>query len=259
MLSAADIFEEIRANDEAFRFFVSTAAKGEYQGGWENEQIAARTRDDELRPKIERHGFDESKHGRLFENLLKKRGLTLAEVPFEADYCAQLEKAGIGLSHERLRQETPLDSKDILAYLAHSRVTEQRAAEEVAQLERVFGDNPDIGPTIKMIADDEINHLSFCHEELLRLKSEGLADQVSEMLKVYALAEIKTYRRVSLAFIDRMSSVLGWSFPKRVLLKLGVQLIYFVERLLSWRRMVALREPVRPGVMAAPARTSSSA
>ena len=81
MLSAGSIFHEIRSNDLAYQFLLSVAAKGETQGGWENARIAELTGDPELARKIRRHGEDESKHGRLFTALLRKRGLVPREVP----------------------------------------------------------------------------------------------------------------------------------------------------------------------------------
>jgi hypothetical protein len=56
MLSARHIFHEIRSNDRAYQLLLSVAAKGEAQGGWENERIARLTSDRELATKIRRHG-----------------------------------------------------------------------------------------------------------------------------------------------------------------------------------------------------------
>jgi hypothetical protein len=68
MFSARTIFEEIFDNDEAFGLFCSLAASGEGQGGWENGRIAALVPDSQadLAPKIARHGTDEDRHGRIF-------------------------------------------------------------------------------------------------------------------------------------------------------------------------------------------------
>ncbi len=249
MLSASSIFDEIKNDPDAFRFFVSVAAKGETQGGWENGRIAELLDDDDLRPKVERHGEDESKHGRIFRRLLEQRGLDCVEVAPEADYCMHLERWGIGLSHRRLEQEDRLSPEEVIAYLAHSRVTEQRAAEEVDMMVKLFGEDPDIGPAVRMIADDEINHLSYCHEELLRLSREGWSDFIRRMLERYAKAEIKAYRKTSLAFVDHMGRILSWNPVKKGLLKLGVHIKYIIERLITWRRMVRLAPPVRPGAM----------
>lgn len=249
MLSASSIFQEIKSDPDAFRFFVSVAAKGETQGGWENGRIAELLDDEVLRPKVLRHGEDESKHGRIFRRLLEQRGLRCVEVAPEADYCMHLERWGIGLSHRRLETSKPLSEEEVISYLVHSRVTEQRAAEEVDLMVKLFGDDPDIGPAVRMIADDEINHLSYCHEELLRLSAEGWEEYIRRMLEAYAKAEIKAYRKTSLAFVDRMADILSWNPLKKGLLKLGVHAKYFIERLVTWRRMVRLAPPVRPGAL----------
>ncbi len=62
MVSARSLFHEIRADDGAFQFLVSVAAKGELQGGWENERIAALTADPALAARIRR---PRSRAGRL--------------------------------------------------------------------------------------------------------------------------------------------------------------------------------------------------
>lgn len=251
MLSARSIFNEIRGNDRAYQVLLSVAAKGETQGGWENERIASLTADPELARKIRRHGEDESKHGRLFTALLRKRGLEPVPVAPEADYCMLLEARGIGLSHARLARDEPMSEEDILRYLAHSRVTEQRSTEEIELQLRLFGDDPELKRALAMIADDEVNHLSFCHEELLRLAGRGHAALMERMLKEYALAEIRVYRQVSLHFIDEMAAILGWSKAKRTLLRSGAHAVYLAERLWSWRRMVRLAPPARPNALGA--------
>lgn len=249
MLSARAIYREIRDNDDTYRLFCSVAAKGEAQGGWENRRIAQLTPDPKLRPKILRHGEDEEKHGRLFQALLRKRGLEACEVPFETDYTLRLERRGIGLSHERLRRDEVLGDEELLRYLAHSRVTEQRAHEEVEQQLAIFGDDPELGRAIRMIADDERNHLSYTHEELARFCARGYAPLVRAMLREYARAEVETYRDVSLAVMARMAHALGWPRPKRWLLAFGIRALYWVERLVTWRRLVRLEPPERPGAL----------
>src|SRR6201995_5699680 len=171
MLSPRAIYGEIFSNDEAFRLFCSIAASGEAQGGWENGRIATLVPESlrDLAPKIARHGADEDKHGRIFNALLRKRGLEPVPVPADTDYTMRLEAAGIGLAHARLRREEGLTEADIVTYLAHSRVTEQRASEQMRALLRHAGDRPDIGRAVRVISADEDNHLADCHEELLRL------------------------------------------------------------------------------------------
>ncbi|MFC0598102.1 ferritin-like domain-containing protein [Streptomyces palmae] len=247
MLSAKSLFQEIFDNDESFRLFCSIAASGETQGGWENGRIAALVPDSQrfLAPRIARHGADEDKHGRIFNALLRKRGLTPVEVPRETDYTMLLEAGGIGLAHEKLRRDTPLTERDIVVYLAHSRVTEERASGQMRMLVKYFGDHPDVGRAVRMISHDEDNHLAYCHEELLRLAAAGHGRLILDTLRASALAEIAVYRDVSLAVMGHMGRILGWPRAKAAALAAGIHAMYGAERLGGWRRMVSLRMPER--------------
>lgn len=249
MLSTRAIFQEIRTNDEAFRLLASTASKNELQGGRENDRIADLTPDPVLAAKIRRHGADESKHGRLFAAFLSRRGLNTIFIPDSANYCMLLERRGIGLSHARLAEDTPLSTEEIIRYLAHSRVTEQRASEQVAEMLKCLGDDPELGRGLAIVADDEVNHLSYCHEELLRFDEAGNGALIRIMLKTYALAEIRVNRDVSFAFVAEMSRILAWPAWKAAVLKAGAWAIYASERLWTWRRMVRLAPPQRPNAL----------
>ena len=249
IFSARAIYDEIRNNDESYALFLSVSASGETQGGWENGRIAALTEDPVLSAKIALHGKDESKHGRLFSALLRKRSLAAVPVPEDANYTMLLERAGIGLSHARLRQDHPLSNEEIICYLVHSRVTEQRAAEEVTLQHKLFGDDPELGKAIGMIAEDEENHLAYCHEELMRFCAAGYAEYIRAMLRDYALVEIRVYRQVSLSIMTHMAERIGWSRAKTQLLRFGIHSIYLFERLWGWRRMTILRTPERRNAM----------
>ncbi|MDQ8703045.1 ferritin-like domain-containing protein [Streptomyces sp. LHD-70] len=255
MLSAKSLFSEILDDDESFRLFCSIAAGGESQGGWENGRIAALVPESQrdLAPRIRRHGADEDKHGRIFNALLKKRRLEPCQVPPETDYTLLLERNGIGLAHEQLRAERPLGEQDIIMYLAHSRVTEQRASEQMDLLRRHFADHPDVGRAVKMISHDEDNHLAYCHEELLRFAYAGHGREIQRILHECAHAEIRIYRDVSLAVMSHMGRILGWPGPKAALLAAGIHAIYAYERAGGWRRMVSLRMPERRNALGEPA------
>ncbi|MEU7136213.1 ferritin-like domain-containing protein [Streptomyces sp. NPDC046261] len=259
MLTARSLFQEIIDNDEAYQLFCSIAAGGEHQGGWENGRIAALVPESRrtLAPKIARHGADEEKHGRIFQALLRRRGLPQIEAPPETDYTMILEREGIGLPHEKLRGEAPLTERDIIAYLVHSRVTEQRAADQMDMLTRYFGDHPEVGKAIRMICDDEANHLAYCHEELLRLAAAGHGRTIQALLRESALAEIAIYRDVSLAVMSRMGRILRWPKAKSAALAAGIRALYAYERLVGWRRMVALRMPERRDALGRPATTAA--
>src|SRR5919204_3611517 len=254
MLSAKTIFEEIFDNDEAFRLFCSIAASDEAQGGWENGRIAALVPEShqDLAPKIARHGADEDKHGRIFTALLRKRGLQPVPVPAETDYTMRLERLGLGLTHSQLRRDEKLTEHDIIAYLTHSRVTEQRASEQMRALRKYAGSRPDISRAVKMISNDEDNHLSYCHEELLRLASAGHADTIRRSLRAAALAEIAIYRDVSQAVMAHLGRILGWSRPKAAALAAGIQAVYLYERLGGLRRPGSLRAPAKRNALGGP-------
>ncbi|MEV6680788.1 ferritin-like domain-containing protein [Streptomyces erythrochromogenes] len=247
MLSARSLFQEIVDNDDSFQLFCSIAASGEAQGGWENARIAALVPDAmrDLAPKITRHGADEDKHGRIFHALLRKRGLQAVPVPPETDYTMLLERRGIGLAHDKLRRQEALSEEDIVVYLAHSRVTEQRAADQMDMLVKYFGDHPVVGKAIHMISNDEGNHLAYCHEELLRLARAGHGRTIQRVLRESALAEISVYRDVSLAVMDHMGRLLHWPAPKAALLAAGIRAMYAYERFSGWHRMVDLHLPER--------------
>ncbi|MFC9509170.1 ferritin-like domain-containing protein [Streptomyces sp. NPDC057002] len=258
MLSAKSLFQEILANDESFALFCSIAASGESQGGWENARIAALVPESEreLAPKITRHGADEDKHGRIFNALLKKRGLDPVPVPPETDYTMLLEKNGIGLAHEQLKRDERLAVRDIVTYLSHSRVTEQRASEQMDLLRKHFADDPDIGRAVKQISNDEDNHLAYCHEELLRFAYAGHGRVIQRTLRECALAEIRIYRDVSLAVMANMGRILGWPKAKSAMLAAGIHAVYAYERLGGWRRMVSLEMPERRDALGGPASTA---
>ncbi|WP_058045141.1 ferritin-like domain-containing protein [Streptomyces roseifaciens] len=258
MLSARSLFQEILGNDEAYRLFCSIAASGEAQGGWENGRIAALVPEEQraLAPKIARHGADEDKHGRIFEALLRRRGLDPAPVPAGTDYTMLLERRGIGLPHVLLRGERPLTEEDIVTYLAHSRVTEQRAADQMRMLTARFGDHPEVGKALRMIAHDEANHLAYCHEELLRLVRAGHGRTIRAVLRESARAETRVYRDVSLAVMKRMGALLGWSRPKALALSLGIRAVHRYEQVVGRRRMVTLRMPQRRNALGGPAQTA---
>jgi rubrerythrin len=252
VLTARGIFQEIYDDDEAYRLFCSIAMNGETQGGWENGRIAKLVSDRRLAPKIARHGADEAKHGRIFKALLHNRGLEPVEVPEDTNYTMLLEAEGIGLAHSRLARDEPLDHHDVTVYLAHSRVTEQRASEQMRLLLKVFQDHPHVGKAVRQISSDEDNHLAYCHEELLRLASEGHAGEIAKTLEQTAQAEIRVYRGVSLAVMGHMASILRWPKAKYGILALGIQGVYGYERMGGRHRMTRLRPPAIRNALGGP-------
>ncbi len=259
MLSPRAIYDEIFRNDEAFRLFCSIAASGEAQGGWENGRIAALVPESchDLAPKIARHGADEDKHARIFNALLRKRSLSPEPVPADTDYTMRLERMGIGLAHSKLRADRPLTEADIIAYLAHSRVTEQRASEQMRSLRRHSTD-ADVSRAVTVISADEDNHLAYCHEELLRLVAAGHRREIESILRATARAEIAVYRDVSKAVMAHLGRTLRWSRVKSAILACGIDAVYLYDRLGGWHRMVTLRMPARRDPLGMPAAARAS-
>jgi rubrerythrin len=255
MLSASSVYDEIFENDEAFQLFCSIAASDEAQGGWENGRIAALVPEsyEELAPKIARHGADEDKHGRIFRALLRKRGLEPVPVPDDTNYTMLLEGSGIGLAHSKLQRDERLSERDIITYLAHSRVTEQRASEQMRSLRKSATRHEDVDRAIRMISNDEDNHLAYCHEELLRIASAGHDGMIQEILHESAMVEIVVYREISKAVMGHLGRLLRWPRPKTAALAAGIQGVYAYERLGGWRRMVSLRVPERRDALGGPA------
>ena len=173
-------------------------------------------------------------------------------VPIDTDYTSRLETVGIGLAHSLLRRDQKLTEHDIVTYLVHSRVTEQRASEQMHALRKYAGDRPDIGRAVRMISNDEDNHLAYCHEELLRLAAAGHAQLIRSSLRTTALAELAIYRDVSKAVMAYMGRILGWSGGKSAILAAGIQAVYIYERLGGWRRMASLRMPARRDALGGP-------
>jgi len=247
MLSTKAIFQEIRQNPKAFNLVFSIAAKGETQGGWENERIAELLEDNPvLAEKVKKHGADETKHGLMFKKILRKAGLEPIEIPVETDYCLLLEQRGVGLSHERLIKDEPLSKDELLNYLVHSKITEERASEEVERMLGIFDGDPDLEPSLKVIAVDEVNHLSYSHEELLLLSSESneMKQKITKMLREYYSVECVVNRDVSLRFVEEVSHILGWPPFKTMILKFGIHLGHHLERVFFARKKVSLRQPM---------------
>lgn len=174
-------------------------------------------------------------------------------MPYETDYTLLLERQGIGLAHDRLSREEPLTEHEIIVYLSHSRVTEQRASEQMRLLLKHFAGHPALGRAVKMISRDEDNHLAYCHEELLRFARAGHGRTIQSVLRECARAEIRVYRDVSLAVMRHMGTLLGWPRAKSALLVAGIHAMYAYERALGWRRMVSLEQPALRDALGGPA------
>ncbi|MFV2120082.1 ferritin-like domain-containing protein, partial [Streptomyces sp. Act-28] len=180
----------------------------------------------DLAPEIARHGADEDKHGRVFDRPRRKRGPHPVPVPPETDYPMLLERSGVGPAHDRLRRDEPLTEHDVVVHLAHSRVTEQRAAAQTGLPVRDFGDHPEIGGAVRTTSADEDDHLAYCHEEPLRLARAGHGRAIRSTPRGCALVESAVHRDVSLAVMDYVDRILRWPRAKSAVLAAGVPVRY---------------------------------
>ena len=255
MLSPRAIYGEIFRNDEAFRLFCSIAASGEAQGGWENGRIAALVPEScrDLAPKIARHGADEDKHGRIFNALLRKRSLAPTPVPADTDYTMRLEGMGIGLAHSRLRADRTLTEADIITYLAHSRVTEQRASKQMRSLRRYSAGNADVSRAVTVISPTRTPTWHIATRSCSGSLAAGHRRDIESILRATARAEIAVYRDVSKAVMAHLGRTLRWPRRKSAILAMGINAVYLYERLGGWHRMVTLRMPARRDPLGTPA------
>ena len=67
--------------------------------------------------------------------------------------------------------------------------------------------------------------------------------EIEALPRTTALAEIRTYRAVSLAVMRHMGRILQWPRWKQALLAVGVNAVYAHERLGGYRRMTVLKTP----------------
>ena len=151
-------------------------------------------------------------------------------VPADTDYTMRLETA----RHRprplpAARQDQRLaEARRRHRYLAHSRVTEQRAVgADAGSCCKHFGDHPEIGRAVRAISHDEDNHLAYCHEELLRLAAyRPRPHHPAHPARVRAPCEIRIYRDVSLAVMAHMSHILGWPRHKIAVLHAAIHATY---------------------------------
>ena len=93
---------------------------------------------------------------------------------------AEVEALGLEAGSER--------DEELLQYLVHSRVTEQRASEEVEQQKQLFGDDPEIG--------------------------RALGERVGERVKFELKFEYYTSTRVKFQFKFQFKFLLGYSLSR---------------------------------------------
>ncbi|MCF6523240.1 ferritin-like domain-containing protein [Streptomyces sp. JJ36] len=243
MGAARSRYQELVAHDVSFRLLCSLALHGAARRRREDARLAVLAPADQpaVAAAARRHAAAAERHGRLLHALLRGRGLTAVPVPEELDRPARLEWYGVGLPGDRLLGDRPLDRSELLACLAHRRVTGERAARRTAALVAALGDHPEAGRTVRALAEDADARRAWSRDALLRLAAAGHAAAVRRTLREAALAEAAVERDVGLALTAHLGRALLWPAPRTVRLAAGIRLAYGGALLGGWRRPARLR------------------
>lgn len=255
MFSEEQFFKDILANPEAKRFMLNSLSTGETEGGKDLHRVAQHCVDPELKVKVERHYRDEIKHGVLFGKHLRAMGHEPTPLDPALDYDKQLQALDFGTSVARIEDPRPFDDEDWILFFVGSKVTEETANRDMPTLRRGFESDAELLATMDEVMEDEVRHVTYATEELQRLAAKGNAERVDRMLKRHRRLEAKAYRNVSVAFIDRITRILGYPFYLRWVMKTACHVTYL------WKLAFpgpGLEEP-RPGVAPAPAPAAEKA
>lgn len=184
MVSAKADFEEILDNDEAFscsaRSRPATRPRAAGRTAGSRPSCPRRTRT--WRPRSP--GTAPTRTSTAGTSTRCCAGGAWSPCPCRRDRLHRAARgSGPGLAHHQLRRHKKLTESGIIMYLAHSRVTEQRASEQMQSLRKYAGSRQDVGRAIRMISHDENTHLAYCQEELLRLASAGHAGTIGRTLR----------------------------------------------------------------------------
>ncbi len=221
MFSEEQFFKDILANPEAKRFMLNSLSTGETEGGKDLHRVAEHCVDPELKVKVERHYRDEIKHGVLFGKHLRTMGYEPTPLDPALDYDKQLQALDFGTSVARIEDPRPFDDEDWVLFFVGSKVTEETANRDMPTLRRGFESDPDLLRTMDEVMEDEVRHVTYATEELQRLAAKGHAERIDRMLKRHRRLEARAYRNVSVAFIDRITRILGYPFYLRAVMKVA--------------------------------------
>ena len=221
MLGRRTFFRDILQNEAATKFVLNALSVGETDGGRNLAQVADRCASSDLRQKIRRHFRDEIRHGVLYARVLGRLGVHPHALPVELDYEAAIRRAGIGLSPERLQEARPLDDDEYVLLFACMKVTEDRAWSNTRMLRDGFAPDATLRACADEVLQDEAWHRAYASAELARLASAGRRQQVRRTLRGYRRKEARAYLAVTLPYIDRITSLLGYGLGRRLLMKLG--------------------------------------
>ena len=190
--------------------------------------------------------------------LLRKRGLRAGArcPPTPTTPCCWSASASASPT-PGCRRDEPLTEQDILAYLAHSRVTEQRASEQMRAAAQALRRPPGHRPR----GPDDLRRRGQPPRLLPRgAAAAGLAPGTAAPSSASCArahcAEIAVYRDVSLAVMAHMGASWAGPRPKAAVLAAGIHAVYRVR---TARRLAADGVPADAGPAQRPRRPAAEA
>ena len=203
-------FRQILAEPRARELLLNSLAVGESDSAKDLDRIADHVEDQVLSRKIYRHFAEENKHARLFKKHLESQGFTSKPLPPELDYEITGQLYSMGTPKARIDNPRPFDTDDLIVFFCGSKAGEERACKEMEGLIDALVEDPKTVEVLKEIHCDEIRHVSYATEELNKLSAAGHGSKVLRVLRATRRNEARAHRRVSLAFMKRLMTILGY-------------------------------------------------
>lgn len=231
MLSKRAIFRDILANAEAHKFLLNSLAVGEADSAKGLDRVAELMTEPATKKRVLRHFVEEEKHGRLFTERLRRFGADPSPLPPELDYERALQATGFGLPMERLKDDAPFTPDDEIRFFCGARINEERAVLEMRNLIGELTSDVDTHQVLDEILRDEYGHLAYSAFELQRLAKAGHEPKIRATMVDFRKKEARVHGDLSIAFMERLTKMLGYSAPLRFLMRAALRVTSWWERL----------------------------
>lgn len=231
MLSKRSIFRDILANPEAHKFLLNSLAVGEADSAKGLDRVAELMPEPATKKRVLIHHAEEQKHGRLFGDRLRRSGAEPTALPPELDYENALQATGFGLPMDRLKDDAPFTPDDEIKFFCGARINEERAVREMRNLIPELKSDADTYAVLDEILRDEYGHLAYSAFELARLAKAGHEARIRATMVAYRKKEAKVHGDLSIAFMERLTKILGYPAPVRFLMRAALRVTSWWERL----------------------------
>jgi len=255
VLTRRSFFQRLLANQGAREFLMNSLAVGEADSATDLDRVAEHVQDEVLSRKIYRHHAEEKRHARLFGKRLSELGFAAQPLPVELDYERYVQRFGMGTPKSRIDDPRPFDEDDIILFFSGSKAGEERACAEMEGLIEALVEDPETVKVLRLIHADEIRHVSYATEELLRIAARGRRARVLQTLRAARRAEARAHRHVSRAFMRHLMQMLGYSRFTQTLAGMGIDLAFAAR----WLFPGGLDQPIIANAMPTPADRAAAA